>query len=388
MLSRHALIVTASLAASISLAAFAGGGRKPDAPQGGVAGNTCSCTGDFDHNGSIDAADLAVMLGAWGAAGADLNGSGSTDAADLAILLGLWGPCSTPSNDECGGAIEIVAGDEIAFCNTMATNSGQTFPLGSCGPTATTVGHDLWYVYSPEGDGELTLATCGSDFDTVLAVYTSVLPGASTCPPVSGLSTSVLVGCDDDGGTCGFGSNTSKLTIDVLAGQIYKIRVGGYTTASGSGVLTATFKSVGSQCFDGILVNSATVAPKVVTGTTIDNGLTYPPCANTPSKGEWITYIPSCQEEHVFLSTCNDGTDFDTVLAVWKETAAAGCDGELKACVDDTQSASCSLNGFFRKSKADFYANAGHIYHILVAGYNAGAAGSYKLTIDADCVTP
>lgn len=53
-----------------------------------------SCLGDLDGSGAIDAADLAMLLGAWGGAGpADLDGGGTVDAADLAILLGAWGSC-------------------------------------------------------------------------------------------------------------------------------------------------------------------------------------------------------------------------------------------------------------------------------------------------------
>jgi hypothetical protein len=47
--------------------------------------------GDLDRNGVVDAADLAILLGAWSLSGpADLDGSGLVDAADLAILLGGW----------------------------------------------------------------------------------------------------------------------------------------------------------------------------------------------------------------------------------------------------------------------------------------------------------
>ena len=53
------------------------------------------CPGDFDGNREINGADLAFLLGNWGAsnASADINGDGSSDAADLAILLGGWGAC-------------------------------------------------------------------------------------------------------------------------------------------------------------------------------------------------------------------------------------------------------------------------------------------------------
>jgi hypothetical protein len=48
--------------------------------------------GDLDGNGAVDAADLAILLGAWGSANpdADLNDDGDVNAADLAILLGNW----------------------------------------------------------------------------------------------------------------------------------------------------------------------------------------------------------------------------------------------------------------------------------------------------------
>lgn len=53
-----------------------------------------ACPADLDSNGTVDAADLAAVLGAWGTAGGDIDGSGSTDAADLAALLAAWGPCA------------------------------------------------------------------------------------------------------------------------------------------------------------------------------------------------------------------------------------------------------------------------------------------------------
>jgi hypothetical protein len=46
---------------------------------------------DLDGSGTVDGADLATLLGAWGGPGVtDFNCDGTTDAADLAILLGAW----------------------------------------------------------------------------------------------------------------------------------------------------------------------------------------------------------------------------------------------------------------------------------------------------------
>ncbi len=54
------------------------------------------CPADLDGDGAIGAADLSVLLGAWGpctGCAADLDGDGQVGAADLSILLGAWGPC-------------------------------------------------------------------------------------------------------------------------------------------------------------------------------------------------------------------------------------------------------------------------------------------------------
>ena len=54
------------------------------------------CSADLDANGVVDGADLAIVLGAWGACvncNADIDVNGSVNGADLAIVLGAWGAC-------------------------------------------------------------------------------------------------------------------------------------------------------------------------------------------------------------------------------------------------------------------------------------------------------
>jgi len=54
------------------------------------------CVGDLDRSGTVDGADLAMVLGSWGACPrcvADINGDGVVDGADLSPVLGTWGPC-------------------------------------------------------------------------------------------------------------------------------------------------------------------------------------------------------------------------------------------------------------------------------------------------------
>lgn len=51
---------------------------------------------DLDHSGTVDGADLSLLLAEWGACGsrcdADLDASGTVDGADLAAMLAAWGP--------------------------------------------------------------------------------------------------------------------------------------------------------------------------------------------------------------------------------------------------------------------------------------------------------
>jgi hypothetical protein len=53
------------------------------------------CPADLTGDWVVDAADLSLLLGAWGVGSpaGDLTGDDNTDAADLAVMLGTWGIC-------------------------------------------------------------------------------------------------------------------------------------------------------------------------------------------------------------------------------------------------------------------------------------------------------
>lgn len=65
-------------------------GSQLDANFNGIP-DDCEVPGDLDGDGSVGAADLAILLGQWGGSGsADFDNDGSVGAADLAVMLGLW----------------------------------------------------------------------------------------------------------------------------------------------------------------------------------------------------------------------------------------------------------------------------------------------------------
>ena len=56
---------------------------------------TTLCPADLDGNGSVNGADLGLLLSAWGSDTYDVDGNGDgVNGSDLGIMLGAWGGCS------------------------------------------------------------------------------------------------------------------------------------------------------------------------------------------------------------------------------------------------------------------------------------------------------
>jgi len=147
------------------------------------------------------------------------------------IQVGTWGFPSPnvgalsiaevmpPANDDCAGAIPLVAGANGPFDNSLASAS---FPQGSCGLGSDL---DLWFSYVAPCAGSLVLDTCGSPlFDTWISVW-------DNCPASAG----VEIACNDQAGASGPCQFTgwSYVEVPVTAGNTYYINVGGWAGASG-----------------------------------------------------------------------------------------------------------------------------------------------------------
>ncbi|MHC4975489.1 MAG: S8 family serine peptidase [Planctomycetota bacterium] len=56
-----------------------------------ITGEVSDChPADFNCDGSVDGADLGLLLAAWGTPDGDLDNDGDTDGADLGLLLAAW----------------------------------------------------------------------------------------------------------------------------------------------------------------------------------------------------------------------------------------------------------------------------------------------------------
>jgi hypothetical protein len=153
--------------------------------------------------------------------------------ADLALVT-----FACNSNDACEDSFEILDG-ATDFSNVGASTDGP-LELG-CDGAADDVENDVWYDYTATCTGVLTADTCGTAFDTALAVY-----DGCECPAVApGL------GCDDD--ACDTGLQSLVIVDGVVEGNCYKVRVGSFSAAAdGEGVVNINCEPYIEECIDGV----------------------------------------------------------------------------------------------------------------------------------------
>jgi hypothetical protein len=148
--------------------------------------------------------------------------------------------CCTPSNVGFNG-LPVVTYGTTAFDTTGAT-SDPALTETLCNPLNT--GHiynDIWFTFTAACTGPTSITTCGSTFDTVLAVYHGCpyLWGQFNTPPFAYFCTAEpdqAIACNDDYGPCGL---QSLLTFNAMSGTQYLVRVGSYSpSVTGTGQLS------------------------------------------------------------------------------------------------------------------------------------------------------
>ena len=289
------------------------------------------------HSAINSAGVVAVTAPEWDLVNGALNATGEPPINDAwAAALALSGATATSAAN-----------------NTLATKeTGEPKHAGNAG------GHSLWWSWTAPGDGTVSVNTVGSDFDTVLAVYTGT--GVSALNPVA---------ADDQGG----GNGTSALTFDAAAGTPYWIAVDGKDGATGNITLSLTFSPPAPA-------NDAFANASVIIGLSaqvIGHNLNATKEPGEPSHAGdaggrsvwWKWTAPGSGQ--VFLTTA--GSKFDTLLAVYTGTAVNAL--SVVASNDDpagTDNDSSTLS---------FLANGGTTYMIAVDGWSS-ASGVINLTLD------
>ncbi len=258
-----------------------------------------------------------------------------------ALAIGAASAGVAFAGDECAVATAATVGT-TPFDTTTATVSPEAFPCGG----GTTSAVDLWFTYTPAAAGNvLVFDTFGSSFDTRL----QVLDG--TCGAL------VSLACNDDSGGL-----QSRIQINAPSTNPLFVRVAGFSSATGTGVLNISDTFPGDECA------GALALPTGVTAFNTVGASTSAPAFSCGSGGSdiWFAYTAVGIGNTVTVSACGSG--YDTVLEAYSGTC-----GTLTSlvCNDD----SCGL-----QSQLSFVTSALGTYFVRVGGF-AGASGTGSLTV-------
>ncbi len=250
-----------------------------------------------------------------------------------------------PRNSTCNLA-QPVSNGTTNFIATCASVTAQTASCGAAGPTSS-----LWFAYTSDCEGTVTMDTCGSGYDTVLSVY------SGACGHLTEIA------CDDDNGADGTfcpGSLHSHVAFAATVGQTYFVRVSSYSGQGSAGRLNIVGASpTSTSCFA-----AATATNGANTFTTICARLdAVVTCANSSaSPAIWYNYTPGCNGL-VSLDTCGSG--FDTVVSVF----TGNCHQSVPvACNDDAPLSGAPCRG--TASFLTFLADDDTTYLIRVSGWS------------------
>lgn len=133
----------------------------------------------------------------------------------------------SPPNDFFADATEL-SGDFFSVKGTNRSATAESFEQRT--PHAGTGrGKSIWWKWTAPADGDFTINTAGSGFDTVLAVYTGANTGSLT-----------EIASNDDRSALDWGS---QVTIPAVAGTTYRIAVDSFRDDSAGEVTLNGFRS-------------------------------------------------------------------------------------------------------------------------------------------------
>ncbi|MFN0195876.1 MAG: hypothetical protein ACKVT0_03980 [Planctomycetaceae bacterium] len=147
---------------------------------------------------------------------------------------------SMAANDSCTTPRAVTNG-EVSLSTCRSTTDGPVHQ--SCLPSPPyneeeqQIYNDRWFAYQAPCGGHATISVCEGNFDTLIAVYEG-----RDCQNIETRRKS----CNNDSGVCGEDSLRSSVTVPVVCGEDYLIRVGGFLDQMGDAVLA--IKCVGDSC--------------------------------------------------------------------------------------------------------------------------------------------
>ncbi len=265
-----------------------------------------------------------------------------------------------PANDNFANALTI---SSLPYSDTQSTAAATT---QANDPTYPCTGgrhyHSVWYAYTATANGTFHVDTIGSNYDTVLAIWTGTWGSLTN------------VGCHDD--ISWPGNPQSTLNVAVTNGTTYYVEVVGYYSSSyGNLMLSANLISApaNDDIDNAFVISSSPYAYTQSTSlaTTAVDDPVFQSCGtgtgSAHSHSVWYRFTPYINSDfHVDTS----GSSYDTLLAVW-----TGPRGSLTqvACHDDVNWPSDP------SATIDISVTAGTTYYIEVVSYRNGNGGTLNL---------
>jgi len=304
----------------------------------GVAPDAATNDGVYSANLTVPSAGTSFTLTLVASAPGKVS---VTNAAAFTIVQS--GP-----NDMFGNAVSIPGlGGTVLGTNINATSQSQEPDL--CGVGG---GKTVWWRWTAPQNQITTISTLGSDFDTVLAVYTGNAVNALTS-----------VTCNDE---VPGGFHTSEVIFQSVAGTTYRIAVDGYFGEEGT--ISLTLAGTPPATNDDFAKRTPiTGVNRTIRSSNFGATVEAPEpfhCGDPGGASVWWTWTaPS----NVAVSISTAGSTYDTILAVY--TGASYAALSPLVCNDDR------IPEAFPSvvtSEVSFNAVAGLAYQIAVEGVGDG----------------
>eukprot|EP00977_Amphora_coffeiformis_P024026 scaffold14974_cov195-Amphora_coffeaeformis.AAC.33 len=263
-----------------------------------------------------------------------------------------------PPNDLCLDAAPLTVNGPTVAASTV--NATKTF---FCSTSANPVGRGIWYVMIGTGN-IMTVSTCheGTNFETRVGVQS----GSCTAGCVANEVSLDIAICDNPFG--------KQVTFDSVKGRQYYIHVLG-TDASSTGRFDLNVvdypRPVNDLCFDAtpLIVNGPTIVASTVNATK-----TFFCSTSTNPVGRGIWYVMIGTGNIMTVSTCHEGTNFETRVGVQSGSCTAGCvanEVSLDIAICD--------NPFGKQ--VTFESVKGRQYYIHVLGTDTSSTGRFDLNV-------
>ncbi len=279
----------------------------------------------------------------------DVSAPGKTSGS-LQVEYELKG---APPNDAFSDAIALTG----ASSTFQGSNWGATKEPGEPDHHGDRGGRSVWWRWTAPGNGVLSVDTSGSDFDTVLAVYTGETIDALE-----------LVASDDDSG---FGK-ASRVALSTVANTTYQVVVDGYDGAFGDISLSLSFELTLDPPVNDNFANSLLLSGSDISidgsnlGATVEAGEPNHAGVTGGASVWWHWVAPSAG----IVRFKTDGSDFDTVVGVY-----------VGDSVDQlTEVASNDDFGQGKTSSLAFLAGKRGHYFLVVDGFQ-GQVGTIALSL-------